>query len=189
MNFFAFLLSCADGAYYVGHTDDLEQRVAHHVAGTPGSYTARRRPVELVWCEGFATREEALAAERRIKGLSRAKKEALIAGDWDRIGRLARNRQEHTRRQPRAASFDRLRTNGVGKKASRNGPLPTQIPVVPYPDELPRKRTDSYAGTLWNSSSADGSAIANLLSISQGLTRGDEYGARQCRALSYKAPA
>ncbi len=48
-----------------------------------GGYTAGRRPVKLVWSECFPTRDEAFAAERRIKGWSRAKKEALIAGDWE----------------------------------------------------------------------------------------------------------
>ena len=35
------------------------------------------------------TREEALTAERQIKGWSRAKKEALIRGDWKQIQREA----------------------------------------------------------------------------------------------------
>jgi putative endonuclease len=47
----------------------------------------------LVWSDSFPTRDEALSAERRIKGWSRAKKEALIRGDWQEIRRLARNRQ------------------------------------------------------------------------------------------------
>lgn len=93
MPFHAYLLRCADGSYYAGHTDDLDLRIAQHNAGTLGDYTARRRPVTLVWSDSFPTRDEAFAAERRIKGWSRAKKEALIAGDWDRIRELARNRQ------------------------------------------------------------------------------------------------
>ena len=94
MAFDAYILRCADGAYYTGHTDNLDLRMAHHADGSFGGYTAQRRPVELVWSESFPTREEALAAERRIKGWSRAKKEALIAGDWERVRRLARNRQQ-----------------------------------------------------------------------------------------------
>ena len=50
MAFHAYLLRCADGSFYAGHTDDLEQRIAQHVSGASGGYTARRRPVELVWC-------------------------------------------------------------------------------------------------------------------------------------------
>jgi putative endonuclease len=93
MPFHAYLLRCNDGSYYAGHTDSLEMRIAQHQSGATGGYTAQRRPIQLVWSEEFPTRDEAFAAERRIKGWSRAKKEALIAGDWDRLRSLARARQ------------------------------------------------------------------------------------------------
>jgi LAO/AO transport system kinase len=88
--FHVYLLQCADGSYYVGHTDELARRVAQHEAGELPGYTHERRPVSLVWHQEAATREEALAAELRIKGWSRAKKEALITGDWERLKQLAR---------------------------------------------------------------------------------------------------
>jgi LAO/AO transport system kinase len=90
--FFVYMLRCSDGTYYVGHTDELERRVAQHRAGEIIGCTHERRPVELVWSQETATREEALAAELRIKGWGRAEKEALIAGDRDRIQTLARSR-------------------------------------------------------------------------------------------------
>ncbi len=93
MAFYAYLLRCNDGSYYAGHTDNLDARVAQHAGGELASYTAARRPVHLVWSESFPTRDEAFAAERRIKGWSRAKKEALFAGNWDQLRALARNRQ------------------------------------------------------------------------------------------------
>ena len=93
MAFHAYILRCSDGSYYTGHTDDLEARIAQHERGLLPGYTHDRRPVVLVWCRDFATREEALAAERRIKGWSQGKKEALIDGDWGRVSILARNRQ------------------------------------------------------------------------------------------------
>lgn len=61
-----------------------------HYAGEIG-YTSTRKPVELVWQGEFETREGALAFERQVKGWSRAKKEALILGDWDEIKQLARS--------------------------------------------------------------------------------------------------
>ncbi len=91
--FFAYMLRCADGSFYVGHTDDLELRIAHHQHGQIGGYTSSRRPVTLVWSGEFTTRIEAIEAERKLKGWSRAKKHALIDGDWQRISNLARNRQ------------------------------------------------------------------------------------------------
>lgn len=87
--FHAYLLRCADDSYYAGHTDDLERRLGAHHTGALGGHTATRRPVVLVWSQEFATREEALAAERQIKGWSRAKKEALMRGDWQQIQREA----------------------------------------------------------------------------------------------------
>ncbi len=94
MPFYAYLLRCNDGSYYAGHTDDLDQRLAQHQSGALGGYTAARLPVRLEWSDSFPTRDEAFAAEMRIKGWGRAKKQALIAGDWDRISQLARNRQQ-----------------------------------------------------------------------------------------------
>ena len=93
MPFHAYLLRCNDGSYYAGHTDNLELRIAQHGSGIFGGYTAQRLPVEMVWSETFATREEALAAERQIKGWSRAKKQALINGNWELMSELAKNRQ------------------------------------------------------------------------------------------------
>ena len=93
MAFFAYILRCNDGSYYAGHTEDLEQRIAQHQAGALGGYTAKRRPVTFLWAESFQTRDDAFHAEHKIKGWSRAKKEALMAGDWSLVSELARNRQ------------------------------------------------------------------------------------------------
>jgi predicted GIY-YIG superfamily endonuclease len=88
--FFVYMLRCKDGSYYVGHTDDLEQRIAQHADGTFGGYTCKRRPVELVWVAELDTRDEALQREMQVKPWSRAKKEALIRSEWDELKRLAR---------------------------------------------------------------------------------------------------
>jgi predicted GIY-YIG superfamily endonuclease len=79
------MLRCSDGAYYVGHTDNLEHRFSVHQAGDVPGFTRNRRPVVLVWAQSFQSREEALANEQRVKGWSRAKKEALIRDDWKAI--------------------------------------------------------------------------------------------------------
>ena len=92
MAFYAYLLRCNDRSYYAGHTDDLELRMAQHATGALGGYTAKRLPVVLVWSDSFQTRDDAFAVEWKIKGWSRAKKEALIAGDWQLISQLARGR-------------------------------------------------------------------------------------------------
>jgi tRNA/rRNA methyltransferase len=89
LDFHAYLLRCADGHYYAGHTDDLNARIAQHQAGAIPGYTQKRRPVTLVWSESFPERDQAFAAERQIKGWSRAKKEALIRGDFEALRQLA----------------------------------------------------------------------------------------------------
>ena len=89
MAFWLYILKCTDEAYYTGHTDDLEARIAAHRSGVYAGFTRRRRPVIMVFSEEFPTRDEAFAAERQIKGWSRAKKEALIAGDWGQVSKLA----------------------------------------------------------------------------------------------------
>ena len=92
MSFWSYLLHCNAGRFYAGHTDNLENRIAQHEAGTVRGYTRAYRPVKLVWAQEFPSRIEALEAERRIKGWSRAKKLALIRGDWEEISRLAKKK-------------------------------------------------------------------------------------------------
>jgi putative endonuclease len=94
MSFWVYILKCRDGSYYTGHTENLEVRLAQHQRGTLPCHTRSRRPVELMWSEEFGRRDEAIESERRIKGWTRAKKEALIARDWERLSFLARNRQD-----------------------------------------------------------------------------------------------
>ena len=90
MNAFVYMVRCRDGSYYVGSTRaSLEQRVSQHNDGTFDGYTARRRPVALVWSQDFERITDAIAAEQQLKGWSRAKKEALIRGDWELISALA----------------------------------------------------------------------------------------------------
>ena len=69
---------------------DLTKRIAEHQSGTFPGYTYSRRPVELVWSEHFDRITDAIAVERKLKGWSRAKKQALIRGDWSGIRQLSR---------------------------------------------------------------------------------------------------
>ncbi|HAU1167928.1 TPA: GIY-YIG nuclease family protein, partial [Legionella pneumophila] len=72
--------------YYTGQTDNLEKRLTQHQDKMiPGCYTSTRLPIQLKFSQEFMSREEALNAERQIKGWSRRKKEALINGDWQAL--------------------------------------------------------------------------------------------------------
>jgi tRNA/rRNA methyltransferase len=84
------MLRCSDKSYYVGHTDELERRLAQHASGVGSGYTATRQPVRLVWFEEFPTREEAKVVETQIKKWSRRKKEALLDGKIEELKQAAR---------------------------------------------------------------------------------------------------
>jgi putative endonuclease len=88
-----YIVICADGAYYTGLTrKEVETRVSEHNLGINADFTSRRRPVRLVWSARFEQLTEAIATERQIKGWSRAKKEALIRGDYAALPALAARR-------------------------------------------------------------------------------------------------
>ena len=87
-----YILRCVDGSYYTGVTRrSVDDRVSEHALGLDeGCYTFRRRPVTLVHAEHYSRIVDAIAAERRIKGWSRAKKEAYIRGDFAALVALAK---------------------------------------------------------------------------------------------------
>ena len=77
---YTYILRCGDGSLYTGWTNNLEKRVKTHNAGKGGKHTATRLPVELVYYETYATKQEAMSREYAIKQLSRAQKLKLIEG-------------------------------------------------------------------------------------------------------------
>ena len=99
--YWVYIVKCSEGSYYTGSTSNLEVRLAQHISGATGGYTASRRPVELVFSQEFSVPEEAVRAERQIKNWSRQKKVALIAGDFELLHELARcrNQSRHDRDQ------------------------------------------------------------------------------------------
>ena len=77
---YTYILRCADGSLYTGWTNDLDRRIKAHKAGRGGKYTRAHAPVELVYCESFDTKTEAMRREWHIKQLKRKQKLALIEG-------------------------------------------------------------------------------------------------------------
>jgi len=88
---YAYIIECADGVYYSGSTVDLDKRMNQHSTGQIG-YTAKRRPLKLVWAMEFPSVREAYAFERRLHGWSRRKKKALIDGDLNMLKFLSKRR-------------------------------------------------------------------------------------------------
>ena len=76
---YVYILRCADGSLYTGIAKDVERRLAQHGKGRASRYTRGRLPVTLLWTREIRTWGEALREERRIKGLRRTQKEALLA--------------------------------------------------------------------------------------------------------------
>ena len=137
MTFWTYILRCADGSYYTGHTDNLERRVGQHQAGEIEGYTQTRRPVTLMWSESFPTREEALAAELKVKDWSRAKKEALFEGDWAGLSKAAK--KSFGREVPRYAvstsstSTRHERSVSLSPQDERGGEYASALGLVPQP--------------------------------------------------------
>ena len=93
--FFVYILGCSDGSYYVGshRGEHISNRVdAHNEGLNRRAYTYKRRPVTLLWNEMFDDPADMVAAERRLKGWSRAKKEAYMRGDLGTLRQLAKSK-------------------------------------------------------------------------------------------------
>ncbi len=99
MPYRVYILECSDGSYYTGSTSDVDKRLWQHQEGVmPSAYTYSRRPVKLLWVSEEVDRySDALRYERQVKGWSRAKKEALIRGDYDLIHEIVK--EERKRRE------------------------------------------------------------------------------------------
>lgn len=77
---YTYILTCADGTFYCGWTNDLDKRLKAHNLGQGAKYTKPRRPVALSYYEVFETKQEAMRREYAIKRLSREAKERLVEG-------------------------------------------------------------------------------------------------------------
>ncbi len=76
--FYTYILECANGTYYTGYTNNLENRIKEHNNGKGAKYTRDRRPVKLVWNKEYRYFKKAFLEEKRIKKLTREEKIELI---------------------------------------------------------------------------------------------------------------
>ena len=106
MPYVVYILKCSDGSYYTGSAASLSKRLWEHEMGaSPVAYTYSRRPVKLVWSsEEVARYSDALRFERQIKGWSRAKKEALIRGDYEAVHEVVKRERKQRERSKRDTS-------------------------------------------------------------------------------------
>ena len=103
-----YILRCVDGSYYTGITHrTVDERVSEHAQCLmKGYYTETRLSVDLVFSEHYERLDEAVAAERRIKGWSRAKKEAMMRGDFVALSALAKRKAKSVVSKSDPSSFE-----------------------------------------------------------------------------------
>ncbi len=131
-----------------------------HYAGEIG-YTSTRKPVELVWQGEFETRASSIAFEQQVKGWSRAKKEALIAGDWERIQQLSKS---NTTGPPEPVEgLARLRQAQPERRITLAEQLPASVEAITATDGTAQRRAIAKAITLLESTRADHRAQADAL--------------------------
>ena len=76
---YTYMVQCADGSLYTGWTSCLQKRMKAHNGGKDGAkYTKGKGPVQLVYYEGYASKEEAMRRECAIKKLTRKEKLKLM---------------------------------------------------------------------------------------------------------------
>ena len=86
-----YIVEYNDRSFYTGVSNDIERRVAEHNDGlNKKAYTYTRRPVKLVYHEGYTDRYYAIAREKQRKGWSRKKKIAMLNGEWDKLPKLSK---------------------------------------------------------------------------------------------------
>ena len=79
-SWYVYIAKCRDGTLYTGSTNRLESRIQDHNRGKGGRYTKYRRPMKLLYVQGFEDRSSAMKREAQIKGWRRSKKIMLIEG-------------------------------------------------------------------------------------------------------------
>ena len=88
--YYTYILLCNDDSFYTGVTNNIIRRVNEHNSDDePRSYCHTRRPVHLMFIRVFQLIDDAIAFEKQLKNWSRAKKEALIFNQLEKLHNLA----------------------------------------------------------------------------------------------------
>jgi putative endonuclease len=93
-SWFCYMLRCNDSSIYVDVSSDLATRTKEHNWGVGAKFTAKRRPVELIWWQAFPNQKAARGRERELKGWRREKKLVLVQEFADRANPSARRRPQ-----------------------------------------------------------------------------------------------
>ena len=94
--YYVYILICSDNSFYTGMTNNLERRLLEHKsAKNKDSYTSSRLPVELKWYLECSDSRDAIQYEKKIKGWSHRKKQALIDENWNDLVEFSKNYSEN----------------------------------------------------------------------------------------------
>ena len=91
---YLYILRLKSGGLYIGATTDLMQRYQDHQNGKACRTTKLDPPIKVVYSESLPTFSDARKREAQIKRWSRAKKEALVAGDIVKLQNLSKSRNK-----------------------------------------------------------------------------------------------
>jgi putative endonuclease len=97
--YFVYILRTLSNTLYIGVTGTLEQRISTHNSGKGAEWVKAHRGARLVYTEPHVTLSSARKREIQLKKWSRAKKEALIAGDFAMLKAFSRSRSTATMRK------------------------------------------------------------------------------------------
>jgi putative endonuclease len=89
---FMYILKCGNGDYYTGSTKNLERRIEEHQLGLGANFTKKHLPVKLVYFEVFDRVDLAFLREKQVQKWSKAKKEALIDKDFEKLKSLSKGK-------------------------------------------------------------------------------------------------
>ncbi|MBI2621618.1 MAG: GIY-YIG nuclease family protein [Candidatus Levybacteria bacterium] len=94
MSFFIYILRSSSNQLYIGQTNNFENRTKQHIAKDckAAKFTKDHEDFKPVYKEEYPTRLEAMRREAQIKKWSRAKKEALIAGNLKELKNLSKKK-------------------------------------------------------------------------------------------------
>ncbi len=90
MIYTVYILLFSDNSLYIGQTNNIEDRLKNHRYQSTKSakFTKDHGDFKMVYEEKYSSRIEAMRREKQLKGWTRSKKEALIAGDKELLKKL-----------------------------------------------------------------------------------------------------
>lgn len=121
--YYVYIMTNRKKTLYIGMTGDLERRVREHKGKSTRSFARRYDITRLVWFEEFYSAEQAIAAEKRLKGWLRSKKIELIEQRnpaWDDLAAILTSERLACHSEPFGKSQSKLREESSGSQTRQH---------------------------------------------------------------------